>query len=480
MADVPQSSTINLTLDETESSGKFTNWVSISLVMVILILAIVVIFYGDVPLPKFPQFVPLHVAFVFLLDTITAFLLFGQFHYRRILLYLLLGSGYLLNAMISIPFLLAFPGGLQTEGGIIGGPQSAIWLWHYWHILFPVIVTTAIIVHNATHGQQLNRPNLWPITVFALVVVMLVVIALSLSVTYGHNWLPELIDVTRKPPLTTAFYWAGGSAAVATLIALIFTFRQGSQRTVLYLWLAVTMLAFLADIVSSLSANARYTLGWYFGRVEAIIAASVLLMVFLAEILRLYDRLSSANSMLLHLVTENQLSREILVNKNHQLELLSKTDHLTQLLNRQAIENELVQLINTYHRYGHSFSLILIDIDHFKEINDSYGHNIGDEVLRILGRVIKKRLRSTDTAGRWGGEEFLIVCSETELAAATAFAEELRELIYTSNFQLNIPLSASFGVVEYQADEDVNTLVGRVDEKLYAAKNNGRNQVVSA
>lgn len=479
-ADNPEAAIKNLALDEAGFSGGLTVWLSIALAAVILILGCAVVFYGDVPLPEFPQFVPLHMAFVFLLDAITAYLLFGQFHYRRLPLYLLLGSGYFFNAMISIPFLLTFPGGLQTEGGIFGGSQSAIWLWHFWHILFPVIVTTAIVVHRATNGRQLSRPNLWPNTLFALGAVLLVVMALCLLVTYGHNWLPVLIDVTRNPPLTTAFYWVGGSAAVVTLVTLIFTSLQARRHIVLYLWLAIAMAAFFVDVAASLSANARYTVGWYFGRVEGVIAAGVLLMVFLGEIFRLYQRLYSAASMLLRLVTEKQKSGQILAEKNRELEQLSRTDHLTQLLNRHALEGELVQLRKSYQRYGHSFSLILFDIDHFKQINDSYGHNIGDQVLSILGRVIKKRLRATDMAGRWGGEEFLIICSETDLVNATAFAEELRSLINETDFSLSSPLSASFGVVQYQPGEEIEVLVGRADNNLYIAKNNGRNQVVSA
>jgi len=479
MADDLESTIKNLALDEEEFSGGMTVWVSTTLVAVIIALGVGVIFYGDIPLPEFPQFVPLHVAFVFLLDAITAFLLFGQFHYRRLLLYLLLASGYLFNAMISIPFLLAFPGGLQTEGGLIGGPQSAIWLWHYWHIIFPILVTSAIVVHRVTNGLQLTRPRLWPISLLAMATVMLAVGVLTLTVTHGHDSLPVLIDVTHKPPLTTSFYWAGGIAALITLIALSLTLFHGRRHIVLYLWLAVAMAAFLADIAASLSANARYTVGWYFGRIESVIAASILLMVFLGEILRLYHRLRSANSMLLRLVEENENSRAILAQKNRELERHSRTDHLTRFLNRQAIEGELVQAIKSAQRHGRPFSLILFDLDQFKKINDNFGHNNGDEVLRILGREIKMRLRDSDLTGRWGGEEFLILCSETDLANATAFAEELRKLIYDIDFPLPSPLSASFGVVQFRKGEEAEELIGRVDECLYLAKSGGRNKVVS-
>jgi hypothetical protein len=378
------SSTQNLALDEAGPEGvTIVRW-SLVLSGAIILLGVAVVYNGDIALPPHPEFVPLHMTFVFVLDAITAFLLFGQFHYRRLPLYLGLASGYLFNSGISIPFMLAFPSAVQTEGGIIGGSQSAIWLWHYWHILFPVMVCASLILHRALQGWQVPAARLWPLTLAATAGVILLVALLTFSVTASHDGLPVLIDVSRKHPLTTAFYWTGTVAAVVTMLALGLAWFLGGGRIPIHLWLAVAMTAFLADIAASLGADARYTVGWYFGRIEAIIAASVLFLVFLGRMVSIYQRLGAANSQLaeaneqlLHMVEEKHQSEVLLAKKNQELELLSKTDSLTQLYNRTSVENHVHELIENSRRYGRPFSVVLLDIDHFKQINDEFGHNVG-------------------------------------------------------------------------------------------------------
>ena len=428
---------------------------------------------------------PIHVSFVFLLDAITAFLLFGQFHQQGIPLYLVLGGSYLFNAAVSVPFLLAFPGAVQAQGGIIGGPQSAIWLWHDWHILFPSFVMVALVLHCTLTEKSVPDAKLWLFTWVVCTAVLLLVAGITLSVTVTHDQLPVLLDVgSAKPHLTTAFYWAGGTAAMITLLALGMAVWHARHKNLLHLWLAVVLIAYLADVACSLAANARYTVGWYFGRIESIIAASVLLCLFLFEFMRLYRRLGQAvrqlgetNTKLVSLVQENLRATADLEEKNRELALLTKIDYLTQLANRKAIEAHINGLIQEACRYSRPFSVLMLDIDHFKHINDQYGHNAGDQVLVQLSRIIADRIRAADAAGRWGGEEFLVVCTETGLKQAAELAEYLRALIENAPFGLQCSVTASFGVVQYQQPETLTELVLRADKQLYAAKRGGRNRV---
>ncbi len=161
------------------------------------------------------------------------------------------------------------------------------------------------------------------------------------------------------------------------------------------------------------------------------------------------------------------------------VETLSKIDTLTQLGNRAMLDNELTSEIERVRRYTSSLSVIMLDIDHFKQINDNYGHLKGDEVLQKISAIIKSSIRKTDKAGRWGGEEFLILCPETTLDNAAVLAENLRKQIELLDFGEVCRQTASFGVTAYQETDTVSTLVNRTDRALYQAKETGRNRVVT-
>ncbi len=165
--------------------------------------------------------------------------------------------------------------------------------------------------------------------------------------------------------------------------------------------------------------------------------------------------------------------------KNRQLEKLSITDPLTQLYNRLKMDQLLVQEITRSDRYARPLSLIIIDLDNFKLVNDEYGHLTGDQVLIQTATVIKSQLRANDSAGRWGGEEFLVVCPETDLKDASGVAEKLRNSLCDANFPKVGSITGSFGVATYQNKEALNNFIARADKALYQAKHQGRNRVVT-
>jgi diguanylate cyclase (GGDEF)-like protein len=164
--------------------------------------------------------------------------------------------------------------------------------------------------------------------------------------------------------------------------------------------------------------------------------------------------------------------------KQKKLEYLSIIDPLTGIYNRRKFYFELEKQINTVKRYCESLSLIMLDVDHFKEINDQYGHLFGDKVLRELSKMIKKEIRIVDTFARIGGEEFVILLPKTPKKDAINLAERLRKRIKSYKIDGQIDLTCSFGVVEY-TDGDSDKFMKNLDDLLYKAKQRGRNQVVA-
>jgi len=160
-----------------------------------------------------------------------------------------------------------------------------------------------------------------------------------------------------------------------------------------------------------------------------------------------------------------------------QLNYLATTDPLTGQKNRRAIMDELKLELERTKRYNSIFSIIMYDIDHFKQINDTFGHDVGDEVLIELSKLFRRKVRPMDKISRLGGEEFLILVPETSAANAFEMAEHLRIII--SEYQLfKIPqMTISAGIAQYQVGDTINDLLKRADIALYEAKQNGRNQV---
>jgi diguanylate cyclase (GGDEF)-like protein len=160
---------------------------------------------------------------------------------------------------------------------------------------------------------------------------------------------------------------------------------------------------------------------------------------------------------------------------------LMTVDGLTDLHNKRYFTEAMEKEISRGKRYERTFSLIMFDIDHFKRINDTYGHLAGDAVLRQIGALVKSRVRHTDLPARTGGEEFAVILPEVPAQGAALLADKLRKAIEETTFRFegtNIPVTISLGVAEWNpAVEDPDELVKRADEKLYEAKRGGRNQV---
>ncbi len=158
-------------------------------------------------------------------------------------------------------------------------------------------------------------------------------------------------------------------------------------------------------------------------------------------------------------------------------EILARVDGLTGVLTRAAFEDVMAREIDRARRYGSSLSIILFDLDNFKEINDTYGHLFGDKVLKRVAEAVKINLRAADVVARWGGEEFVILLPETDGSEARAVAEKLRRSIEALGMGTKVRVTASFGVAELKDGDDSLRLILKADRALYAAKRNGKNRV---
>jgi len=184
-------------------------------------------------------------------------------------------------------------------------------------------------------------------------------------------------------------------------------------------------------------------------------------------------------------------SREQVHDANKQVEILKKQmekvkqeiiiDPLTRTYNRRAYDEKIKHEMAGFQRYGRPTALAIIDIDHFKKVNDSYGHRTGDGVLRILSDVMKKEIREIDVLARYGGEEFALILPHTPYQSAFDVADRIRRKVEASRFTYKgkpFLVTISIGVGTLKVDDTLESYVERVDQALYRAKDRGRNQVV--
>ena len=206
------------------------------------------------------------------------------------------------------------------------------------------------------------------------------------------------------------------------------------------------------------------------------------------ELHQLTDKLNQMAATLRNSVAENaalyaelkEMNRTLesqVAERTRELQRVASTDMLTGLHNRRKLDEVLGYEVERVHRYGGGLAVILLDIDHFKQTNDSYGHPAGDRVLAAVAAILRSGARSIDSVGRWGGEEFMVICPQTELEGACALAEMLRLRIAAAEFPEVGRKTCSFGVAALGPDETLPGLVARADAALYRAKQGGRNAV---
>lgn len=188
----------------------------------------------------------------------------------------------------------------------------------------------------------------------------------------------------------------------------------------------------------------------------------------------LYAELSKLSGQMLTIQRE-------LEKKNAELERLAYYDTLTGLLNRRAILEKLDEWLQQVRRYRDRLSVVMVDLDHFKHVNDTLGHRTGDRVLADVAGLMRRSVRQADFCGRYGGEEFLVILPQTDVAGAAVMAERMRAAVEGTPMHApgagTFKVTASFGAAEFCDGDDEDLLVGRADAALYRAKERGRNRI---
>ncbi len=252
--------------------------------------------FADVQLPRLDAFIPAAEIAVIITDFITAALLFSQariYHSRAVLA---LASGYLFTALIVMPHVLTFPGAFAPTGLLRAGPQTAGWLYTFWHLAFPA----SMLVYACLKDEKIKRP-VTPISNpfavrWSVAAVIIFVSALTWLAIAGDPFLPRVfLDATH---LSSFSHYVLTFEALMCVVAIALVWRK--RRSVLDQWLIVVALAFFSELViNGLLISARFTLGWYVSRIFSIFTSTIVLVVLLSETTRLYGRLARSNAMLL-------------------------------------------------------------------------------------------------------------------------------------------------------------------------------------
>ena len=179
-------------------------------------------------------------------------------------------------------------------------------------------------------------------------------------------------------------------------------------------------------------------------------------------------------------IRERKAAEKRLSDAYRRMEVLSRTDPLTSLANRRALLESINYEKFRIERSHDTFSIIICDIDNYKDVNDTYGHNAGDFVLKEVSRLVEQTLRKQDLVGRWGGDEFLMILPQTAVKGGRILAENIRKKISDTKFEYreyHIHVSMSFGVAEFDAGSSLHECIKNADEALYRAKEKGKNTV---
>lgn len=239
---------------------------------------------------------------------------------------------------------------------------------------------------------------------------------------------------------------------------------------VINIWQGYYFIEGIAKLATGIVSLTTAIMLWYLMPKALAIPSNAMLEERNAELVRTKSKLEESNRTLEKRVME----------RTRELAELATTDSLTGLLNHAEILKQAEYELNRSIRYKHQFSVLMIDIDHFKSINDEHGHRIGDRVLLEVSNIIKGSCRHIDKLGRYGGEEFLVICPETDKESAYELAERIRAHVDEMKSADIDHVTCSIGVASYTMEEHRDELINSADRALYKAKHEGRNRVVMA
>lgn len=412
--------------------------------------------YGRVPGPKIVAFLPICATLWSIAELLTAFLLFSQFYVAGKISLAFMATAYALTGLLTVPYLFAFPGVFGAAPLSTGELQVSVWIWVLWHCSFPLIIGITHLVDPTLDRRTISRAKIGR----ALPRILIGLVAFSVFVS-GVIWtLRDHIMILVMPGGVFTHDYAAYVAPVVVVInlaALVLVSRSLLRPTPLQMWVAFALLASVLDGVLNATAPSRYSIAWYVGKLESLTAASSVLVMLLVEISTLYRRLSD----------------------------VATIDPLTGLQNRRTLDADIDAIVVRERREHHGIAMLVLDLDNFKHFNDTYGHALGDDVLRIVAEVLRRNVfRPGDVIARYGGEEFVMVLPDTSLEGARVVGERVRMSIAATRIPTingeTVSVTSSIGIayLAHTSGDLPNQLFSKADRALYVAKAAGRNRIV--
>ncbi len=429
-------------------AGRLAAWVG---VIVYLAASLGVLSRGADPWPAL-LWVPIaHALVLAVVCGLTALLLYGQADLVGRRGYVWLGGTYLYVAILLLSLPLFLPDGFGGQESLLGGTQSAPWIYYIWHFAFAGgLIASAWVLHaDRVHHQRPTRPAQIRRSVLAVVVAGLLTVAL---VAAQDNALrPTLLDQeVGLTSLSVTLDWILLGLSLAGAGLSLWWQRGGA---VIQRWLAAVLLLQLGAAIVNMNTN-KWSFSWFFDRLFGMVALTSLLMVLVYNL----ARAGRATSTLAH------------------------SDSLTRSESRAAFTQSMGEETAAARARGQSLALLWVDLDGFKSVNDQFGHQVGDDVLRVMVARVLGQVRDSDHVGRLGGDEIgVLLCDGVQEGRAVAVAQRilavLREPMHVDEFLIHI--TGSVGIATFPTDgSDPDQLLTRSDLAMYAAKNAGGDQYV--
>jgi diguanylate cyclase (GGDEF)-like protein len=371
---------------------------------------------------------------------------------------LLLGIAFLFVSVVDILHTLAYKG-MGVFPGYDANLPTQLW------IVARYIQGISLLVAPAFLRRTLNVNLVFGVYTVATIIVLVAIFADAFPVCYVEGFGLTQFKIISEYIIAIILLGA---------LVLLFYHRADFDKKVLQWLIASLVLTVIAELAFTFYVSV-YGLGNLIGHFLKFIAFFLIYIAVVEMGIEKPQRLLFINL---------QRKEEAFENALHEVERLAITDSLTNLYNRRHFSKVGEDEVQRACRYGRSLSAIMLDIDHFKRVNDTFGHRVGDQVLQGVAASCRESLRGIDVLGRYGGDEFAILLPENDRAAAVQVAERLRKEI--AHIQLNTPtgpakITASLGVASVDCNKpSLDTLLGQADKALYVAKRRGRNRVSKA
>ncbi|MEF2966315.1 GGDEF domain-containing protein [Paenibacillus sp. M1] len=447
------------------------------LAIIITVVSLAALPFGTKILPSFGPFLPIFISWFIFADLLTAFILFNQYRASGVPSLLVMSCTYLFTGLITALHILTFPGVFSEQGMLGANQQTSAWLWVFWHSGYPAGIIFYLIAAARFPQALVSKSKISALAAVGLSSTFLLVFCLFKLATAEHKLLPEMIDLNDYRNAVT---WGTGLAvAVINMTALLMMAVRFRGRDVLHLWISIALVALMFDIVLTLFAGARYSLGWYLARINSVIAASVMLCSVVNEVSRLFIKLADQHQQLLDSGNKLRIANEELLR-------LSSLDGLTEIPNRRRFDEIIGWELVVPEARRTPLSLLILDVDCFKAYNDHYGHLGGDHVLKTVAKTIVEEIRPYfGFAARYGGEEFAVLLSGLDARGTYEVAEKIRsavenlEIAHAGSKALQwVTVSVGGYAVPPLREIAEDDLIAMADECLYEAKNGGRNRSI--